>query len=102
MRFPLASWVDQKKKRRARFYIIFFVLVVAIPSGFIFWEVIKESVFNNNAKRFISEEVKFVDCEIINQQINYTDSISTIEVFLIGATVSEEEQTKIASLLPQI
>lgn len=97
MRFPLASWVDQKKKKKAQFYITFFVLLVAIPSGFIFWEVIKESVFNNKAKQFISEEIIFEDCEIINQQITYTDSLSTIEIFLIGSTVTKDEQQKISS-----
>lgn len=101
MRFPLASWVDQKKKKRAQFYITFFVLLVAIPSGFIFWEVIKESVFTRNAQNFISEEVVFDDCEIINQQINYTDSTSTIEIFLIGATVNKDVQHKMATLLPK-
>ncbi len=101
MHFPLASWVDQKKKRRAQFYITFFVLLVAVPSGFIFWEVIKESVFTKNAQIFITEEVVFEDCEIINQQITYTDSTSTIEIFLIGATVSTDDQERVTSLLPK-
>jgi uncharacterized hydrophobic protein (TIGR00271 family) len=101
MRFPLASWVDQKKKKQAQFYISVVVLLVAIPSGFIFWEVIKESVFTRNAQKFIAEEVVFDECEIINQQINFTDSTSTIEVFLIGATVSKEVQNNISALLPK-
>jgi uncharacterized hydrophobic protein (TIGR00271 family) len=101
MRFPLASWVDQKKKKQAQFYITFIVLLVAIPSGVIFWEVIKESVFTRNAQKFISEEVIFEDCEIINQQFTYTDSTSTIEIFLIGATVNQDEQKRVTALLPK-
>lgn len=99
MRFPLASWVDQKKKKQAQFYITFIVLLVAIPSGFIFWEVIKESVFRRNAQKFITEEVVFEDCEIINQQINYTDSTSTIEIFLLGAVVPTAVQNQMATRL---
>jgi len=101
MKFPLASWVDQKKKRKAQLYITFFVLIVAIPSGFIFWGVIKKSVFNNSAKRFVDNEIVFKDCEIINQTFNYTDSVSTIEIFLIGSTVGKEIQDEIISKLPK-
>lgn len=101
MNFPLATWVDDKKKRRTRFQIAIFVILVAIPSGFIFWDVIKESVFKNRAENFITENVKFKGAEIINKNTLYNrDSTSTIEIFLIGEHVESEKQSQIANLLP--
>ncbi|MDH5367098.1 MAG: DUF389 domain-containing protein [Cyclobacteriaceae bacterium] len=101
MHFPLASWVDDRKKRRTRIQIAVFVFIVAIPSGFIFWDVIKESVFKNKAEKFITEQVKFEGAEIINKNtIYHRDSISTIEIFLIGEHVTPDAQNRVAALLP--
>ena len=101
MHFPLATWVDDKKKRRTRIQIAIFVILVAVPSGFIFWDVIKESVFKNRAENFITEHVKFQGAEIINKNTVYNrDSTSTIEIFLIGEHIISDDQRRIARLLP--
>ena len=65
-------------------------MVVLIPSGFIFWNVIKQSYFKNRVNQFLIENAKFEGTEIINQKINYNDSLSTIELFVMGNMVPVE------------
>ena len=101
MKFPHATWVDDRKKRRTQLQIAIFVILVAVPSGFIFWDVIRESVFRTKVERFMTEQVHFDGAEVINKNALFRgDSISTIEVFLIGEHVEIEDQQRIAALLP--
>ena len=88
--FPVKSFVNPDTEKKVKRYIYTFVVVVLIPSGFIFWNVIKQSYFKNRVNQFLIENAKFEGTEIINQKINYNDSLSTIELFVMGNMVPVE------------
>lgn len=88
--FPQKSFVNPKTESKVKLYIYTFILIVLIPSGFIFWNVIKESVFNTQVNRFISDNIRFEGAEVINERINYSDSVSTIELFVMGDPIPIE------------
>jgi len=88
--FPVKSFVNPETEKKVKRYIYSFVFVVLIPSGFIFWNVIKQSYFKNRVNQFLVENAKFEGTEIINLKINYNDSLSTIELFVMGNMVPVE------------
>ncbi|MGB0165999.1 MAG: DUF389 domain-containing protein [Luteibaculum sp.] len=87
LKFPLKEFVDTKKEKQIRYSIAVFVAVVIIPSGFIFYDVIKETIFNRNANNFLGQEVFYEGTEVINQKVKYDKEEGKIDVFLIGERV---------------
>lgn len=89
LRFPLLDFVDPVKEKRARRYTIFFAIIVLIPSGFIFYNVIQESIFERRARTFITENVQFEGTSIFQERLEFGDS-SKIELFIMGEPISPE------------
>ncbi len=82
--FPKIEFVDPIRERKVKRYIVGFVLLVVVPSGYLFWGVIKESIFNTRAIQFVSENVTFDDVEIMNANYTYDEQSSGIELFLVS------------------
>ena len=100
LRFPVMNYVSPEREKKFRLYIIIFVVLIILPSGKIFWDVIQESRFNFRAKSFIEENFKGVRSNIIYQNINYTDTVSTIDIYLTDQVFSEAEIKDLNDLLP--
>lgn len=89
LRFPLLDFVDPAKEKRARRYTIIFSILVLIPSGFIFYNVIQESIFERKARNFITENFNFEGTEIFKENLVFEDT-SRIELFVMGEPISLE------------
>ena len=89
LRFPMASFVDEARERSVKRWITTLTLLIIIPSGFIFWGIVKESIFKTNADEFISKFMSFENTEVVSKKVFYNDTMSTIEVFLIGEIIPE-------------
>ena len=100
LRFPVMNYVSPEREKKFRLYIIIFVVLIILPSGKIFWDVIQESRFNFRANNFIEENFKGVRSDIIYQNINYTDTVSTIDIYLTDQVFSEAEIKDLTDLLP--
>lgn len=85
LKFPLATYMDPERQKKVKNYILIISLVIMVPSTFTFWNTIQESIFENNAERFVSDNFQFDATDVINKKITYQkDSLSLIEVYLIG------------------
>jgi uncharacterized hydrophobic protein (TIGR00271 family) len=90
LKFPIKSFVDPIKERKVKTYIFIFAILIVIPSMWLFWGVAKESSFKRNASLFIKENVKYPGTEVGSIQLNYTDSVSSIKLGLLGNLVPQE------------
>lgn len=90
LKFPLKQFVNPAREKKVKRYIIIFVLIVILPSGIIFWDVLKESWFHTRAENFITKEIEYPGSKVVNRNLNYGDSLS-IDLFLIGEIVPETE-----------
>ncbi len=93
LHFPVRSWVNSQQRAKVHSYMVLFAVAVIVPSTFIFWDVIKKSVFKQRVDNFVSENIKFEGTEVINTKIVHNDTLPLIELFLIGETVSTEEES---------
>lgn len=57
LRFPLTKYANAKRRKQVTRIATLFAIIVMVPAGFTFWNVIKESSFENAAKRFIQSEL---------------------------------------------
>jgi uncharacterized hydrophobic protein (TIGR00271 family) len=97
--FPSVCFVNPATEKKVKRYIITFALIVIVPSGWLFWGVVKESYFRNRALAFVEEKANFTDCEVINKRMTYDDTICTIDLFLIGEIVSDEVEIRLNAQL---
>ena len=93
MRFSRHSFVDAKQERRVKLWMYAIVALVAIPSVYTAYNTVQDSVFNNRAKQFISNECVFDEAQIIATKITgiRSDSGKVIEIVLLGKSVPKAE-----------
>lgn len=102
LKFPLATYMDPNRQKKVKNYILIISLLIIIPSGFTFWNTIQESIFDNNAERFVTDNFQFDATDVINKKITYEkDSLSLIEVYLIGEIIPLTTENRLKSKLKE-
>lgn len=99
LRFPIASYVNPKNKRRTKNLIFLFVIIVAIPSVIIYGKALRESIFHTEARNFINNHINDDEHSAINPQLTYTDSISEIKLFVYGAEYTPKQKDSLKELM---
>ena len=84
LHFPKHTYINKQKEKQIKRYISVFIVIIILPSANIFLNVMKETRFYTTAKKFSEEQLNFKNTEIISQKIKYSDTLSTIDVYLIG------------------
>lgn len=90
---------NPKRERLVNRYIFIFVVIVALPSGKIFFDLIQETQYRNMAKQYIENNFKTNGYEVINSMVHYNDTCSTIDVYLIGELLPNYKIEEIKSKL---
>ncbi|MBI1289577.1 MAG: DUF389 domain-containing protein [Flavobacteriales bacterium] len=95
LRFPLVSFVNADTEKKVKRYMVAFVIVVLLPSAWIFYGLVKETIFMGKADKFISENLQMQGTEIVSKKITYTDTISRIDIFIMGDPISNQTQRQL-------
>jgi len=102
LHFPLKTYIDEKKEKRARWAIYFLVFLTIVPSVFVAINVINEAVFANEAKRFVETHFNFDNRAVVKYDAKFNKDESTIEVTLLGERMDEKDilalQNQLASV----
>jgi uncharacterized hydrophobic protein (TIGR00271 family) len=97
--FPIVTFVDPKREKKYKSYIIAIIFIVLIPSGLIFWKVIKQSFFLNQVNKYVIENFDFERTQIVNQKITFNDTVPRIDIFVMGEVLSPELQIDLSRRL---
>ena len=62
---------------------------------------VKETIFIGRADRFINEHLVLTNSEILSRRLTYTDTISRIDVFIMGEPVGQEQQDLLQTKLAE-
>lgn len=92
LKFPLVSFVNAESERKVKQYIGLFVIVILLPSAYIFYGVVKETIYLNRAEQFVAENFDFEGTEILNSRVSYNDSLSRIDIFIMGENITAQAQ----------
>ena len=89
LRFPMLKYANSKKRKRISRLASFVAVLVMIPAVLTFVNVLKETNFNNDAKRFIAKELDALpNASYIKKNATYVynpQGISAIELTTFGA-----------------
>lgn len=99
LKFPLVSFVDAVTESRVKRYMVVFVIVVLLPSTWIFYGVVKETIFLGKAENFITQNLDIEGTEIISKKITYTDTLSRIDIFIMGEPIAEQTKAQLEKIM---
>ncbi|MCD4792813.1 MAG: TIGR00341 family protein [Bacteroidales bacterium] len=100
LKFPMMNYVRPEREKKFKLYIFIFVLLIILPSAKIFWDVIQESRFNLRADNFIEENFKSYKSDIIFTDIDYSDTLSYIDIYLTDQIFSDAQIRDYKDKLP--
>ena len=99
LKFPLVSFVNAETEKKVKRYMIAFVIIVILPSAWIFYGLVKETIFLGKAEDIISENLSLSGTEIISKKITYTDTISRIDIFIMGEPIGNQTQQQLEKIM---
>jgi uncharacterized hydrophobic protein (TIGR00271 family) len=88
MKLPHRNYVDAKTESRVKVYLFGLILVTVVPSMYLAYNLVKEEVFAQKAKTFVTEEFQFEETYYTNLDID--PKSKKIELSLIGKTIPKE------------
>lgn len=91
MKYPKKHFLDPKKEKRVQTYITIFTLLTIIPSIYLAYGIVRQSIWNQQARDFVSVEMQFPRTQILNSNFKFSKDQKIIEVSLIGDQIPDEE-----------
>lgn len=92
-RFPLAKYQNAEQAKRTNLLIVTLAILTMIPSGFIFYNIIKEELYNNKIQNFLTQEVgtayEGVFFNLKEPIINDKDSVKIVSISTISERIPQ-------------
>lgn len=93
LRYKRYELADPKAERRVKVYMLVIMIVTLVPSSIIGVRLIRESVFEANAQKYISTVFRYNETRVLESKTEFHSGSrvpSTIEVILYGEPISQE------------
>ena len=92
-RFPVASYLSEKAKRKANYLVYFIVLFTALPSLYFGYRLVKFEEFKQHAQDFISNETNIPNEFLLKQDVDPVNKV--ISLVFGGKGLSEQTKESI-------
>lgn len=92
MKFPINKFVDPKREKMVKRSIVFFTVLVMVPSFFTAVSVVRESAFNSHVIKFVTDLQKgdlLKDSQLISYDKTYDKKAPTLTLTIIGKELSQ-------------
>lgn len=101
LKFPYKTFIDPARERKIRRFVTIIALCTITPSIYFGFLLIKASVIEDGAHRFVLEQLNTPTNQVVKERLYDTDQGQRLEVVLIGQELSESYLDSIRSLMPQ-
>ncbi|WP_258103219.1 TIGR00341 family protein [Marinoscillum sp. MHG1-6] len=91
LKYPKKKFESPAAERKVKSYILAFVLITIIPSVYLAYGVVRRTLFEQNARHFVSTEVAFEETYVINQEYAIQENKGIINLTLYGKPLTDEE-----------
>ena len=99
MRFPKKVFVDKAREKKVKHIISFISVITIIPSIFITFQMVQETVFRDRCQDFYRDVLQKNEAKIISQEFDYGKR--TIRVVMLGEEVDSMQIAGMSARLPQ-
>ncbi|HRG73347.1 MAG TPA: DUF389 domain-containing protein [Leptospiraceae bacterium] len=87
LNFKSVNFVDEALQKKVKTYIIYFSIILILPSIYMAYNVIQKEIFKSKVNRFVSENFIFKNSKVLS--VDYSKSEPAfIEVSLVGETLN--------------
>lgn len=100
LKYPKKQFEDPGSEATVKRSIAFFVIITIIPSVYLAYHLVQRTLFEQNAKYFVSAEFNFDETEVINREFHYDRDSSSILVTLYGKPLDSIQIADIKRQLP--
>lgn len=87
-------------ERRVRQTIWIAVLIAIVPSTYLGYEIVRKTIFEESAKRFVTAECTFQYRQVINYEARFNRKQSTLELSLVGEPLPKDSINLLRSKMP--
>ena len=77
-------------ERKVKSYIWLFVFLTLLPSIYLAYNLVRQTIFEQNARNFVAAEFNFPDTQVINEKYTMKKNEAVIELTLYGKNIAEE------------
>ena len=89
MHFERKQFVDKERERMVKRYIVWITIATMCPAVYLTYNIVRETLYQTSANRFITQELQFPDSQILNRDISYDKH--EIRVVLVGKEIPESQ-----------
>ncbi len=101
LKIPTVEFETERTKKRVRRYMLWIVIITFLPSIYLAYNIVKKSIFENNANEFVSKELNFANIQILSKTLQYNRlDTNEISLLLIGNELSNETIDTLRHKLP--
>ena len=83
--------------KRVNLYIVSIIIITILPASYMTWNIIKQSVLENNIEKFITKELSYNGTIILSHE--YDLQSKTLQVVAIGNPISTDSIEKVEKKL---
>lgn len=88
LKFHRKEFVNREQMKRVNYYIFSIIVITIIPASYMTWNIIKQSVLENNIEKFILKELDYNGTNILSHE--YDLETKTLHVVAIGNPISTD------------
>lgn len=92
LHFHRKQFINREQMRRVNLYIVSIIIITIIPASYMTWNIIKQSVFENNIENFVTKELNYSGTNILSHQ--YDLKTKTLHVVALGNPISTDSIAK--------
>ncbi len=90
LKFHKKVFVDETLERKVKRYIFIIVFVTIVPSIYMAYNIVNQSILEKRINDFIVNEIQFENTKVISKNVYDSNGKKNIEIFMIGKEVSNE------------
>ena len=97
LHFHRKQFINREQMRRVNLYIVSIIIITIIPASYMTWNIIKQSVFENNIENFVTKELNYSGTNILSHQ--YDLKTKTLHVVAVGNPISTDSIAKAQKMM---
>ena len=86
LHFHRKEFVNREQMKRVNLYIVSIIIITILPASYMTWNIIKQSVLENNIEKFITKELSYNGTIILSHEYDLQNK--TLHVVAVGNTIS--------------
>jgi len=87
LNFKSVNFVDEALHKRVKSYIIYFSIILILPSIYMAYNVIQKEIFKSKVNRYVAENFIFKNSKVLSVDFSRTEP-AYIDISLVGETLS--------------